>query len=307
MRAGHWREILQRKCLPIRQRFRLKDMKIHFVAGDRIAQRADDFTARFRRREHPQALPDRSRRWDQKNLSLTQADSAPVLELGDGFFCGFDWEHRGICGLAKASDWACRAVRLARTTDRRPQVHQRGGVAATTFFWKKGSGRLMEKFFPGSCGDVFVKIKKPGDDALDIGVQYRNRLVECECRNCRRRVGPDSRQREEEVEVVRNAAAELRENRLGSAMEIPSAGVVSKTFPVFHDILLRCGREGCDIRKSLHPSLKIRLHGGDGRLLEHEFGNQNGIRGWITPPRQDSTVGAKPFLECLVEIGCSIF
>lgn len=64
----------------------------------------------------------------------------------------------------------------------------------------------MEKFLPRSCGDVFVKIKKPSDDALDISVQYRNWLVECESRNCRSRVRPDSRQRTQEVEVARNAA-----------------------------------------------------------------------------------------------------
>lgn len=90
-------------------------------------------------------------------------------------------------------------------------------------------------------------------------------------------------------------------------MEIASAGVVSKTLPVFHNLIFIGDREGCDIGKSLHPSTKIRLHGGDSRLLEHEFGNENGIRQWIRAPRQDTAMSAEPFLEGLIEIVCGIF
>ena len=165
----------------------------------------------------------------------------------------------------------------------------------------------MEEFLPRSGGDVFPKIEEPCDDALNVRVEDGNRLVECESHNGRSRIGPDSRQRAQEVEVAGNATAELRENCLRRAVQVARPGVVSKALPVLHDLLFICDGEGCDIGKSLHPSPKIRLNGGNSRLLEHEFGNQNGIWRWIRPPWQDPPMDAEPFLKRLVEISCSIF
>ena len=166
---------------------------------------------------------------------------------------------------------------------------------------------MIEESFSRSGGDVFLEIKKPGDDALNVGVQNRHRLVECEGHNSRSRVGSDAGKSAQEVEVARNTASKLRDNGLRRAMQVACAGVVAKALPVLHDIHFRRSCEGCDIGKPLHPSLKIRLHGGDRRLLEHELRNQNGIWRWIRPPRQDTAVDAEPFLERLVEIGSSIF
>jgi hypothetical protein len=307
MRARHGGEILRGERFPLWQRLGRDDVEFHLVAGNGVANGAEGFIARNCGRKQPQALPDRAGRLDQKNPAALRAEGAPVLSASDRFFGGLQRERGGIGGLAKPSDGTRGAIRLACAADRCPEIHERGGMMAPAFLWKKGSGGLMEEFLTRSCGDVFPKIEEPCDDALDIRIEDGDRLVESKSCHCRRRVGSNSRQRAQELQVAGDDPAELQHNCLGRAMEISGARVVAEAFPVFHDLLLRRAGEGCHIGKSFHPSLKKRLHCGNGCLLEHEFGNKHRVGRGIRPPRQDAAMGAKPFLERLVEISCGIF
>lgn len=51
------------------------------------------------------------------------------------------------------------------------------------------------------------------------------------------------------------------------------------------------------IGKTFHPARKVGEHGGDLRLLQHDFRNQNRVRIARAPPRQIAAVFGKPSRE----------
>ena len=117
-------------------------------------------------------------------------------------------------------------------------------MVAAAFIWKQRGGGLMKEFLPRSGRDVFPKIEEPCDDALDIRIEDRDRLVESKSSYCRCRVGSNSRQRVQKVEIAWNDPAETRHDSLSRAVEISSARVVTKALPVLHHFLFRRGGEG---------------------------------------------------------------
>ncbi len=307
MWTGHGWKICEWECRPCVEWFRVGKVKVHFVSGDCVGESVDRLKGRLGRWQQPEPLPHRTRGFDQINIAATNADGPPVRYACDGFFRGLLREECGILRLTKTRDRTCGAIRLPGTTDHGPQIHESGGVVASACLREKRGRSLLQKKPPGRAGDIFTEIEKPGNDALDIGIQNRNGSVESEGDNCRGRIGSDPRERTQAREITGNHPSEPGNDRLCCAMQIASPRVVAEPFPVFHDLLLRCRGEGRNIGKFLHPSLKIRLHSGNRCLLKHEFGNENRIGRRIRPPRQNAALGLKPFLERFIEMGCCIF
>ena len=79
-----------------------------------------------------------------------------------------------------------------------------------------------------------------------------------------------------------------------AALEVSRAGVIAEALPRVQDIGRFRARERGEIRKAREPAFVIRQHGRDLRLLEHELGDENGVRIACSPPGQIAPVTAKP-------------
>ena len=60
--------------------------------------------------------------------------------------------------------------------------------------------------------------------------------------------------------------------------EIARARVVAQSLPGVQDVVFRCSRERGEIRESAKPLIIIRSNGRDLGLLEHQLGDENGVR-----------------------------
>ena len=80
----------------------------------------------------------------------------------------------------------------------------------------------------------------------------------------------------------------------GGLLEVTRAGIVTKAFPKFQDVLFVRRGEGGDRRKVFHPTFPVRDHSLDLRLLEHDFRNPDrvGIAG--APPRKIAGIFREP-------------
>jgi hypothetical protein len=67
-------------------------------------------------------------------------------------------------------------------------------------------------------------------------------------------------------------------NRFCCGMEISCASVVSKALPRPKHLVFASPCKRGEIGKPVEPFVIIRDHGGDLRLLEHEFGNEDCVR-----------------------------
>jgi hypothetical protein len=120
-------------------------------------------------------------------------------------------------------------------------------------------------------------------------------LIECDTADGAGGVTADAGQCQHSVEFAREFAVALFHDNLGSALHVADAGVIAKAFPEFMDFFRSGFGQGADVRQSLHPTLPIRQDGFDLGLLEHDFGDPDGI--WIASPTPGEIAGAhrKPF------------
>ena len=57
----------------------------------------------------------------------------------------------------------------------------------------------------------------------------------------------------------------------GAFQQVTGAGVIAKSGPFAHDLGILLRRQRCDRRPTGCEPVEIVLHGGDGRLLQHDF------------------------------------
>ena len=176
-------------------------------------------------------------------------------------------------------------------------------MAATAGSGKKGGGGLFKKIAPGFGCDIFSVIEKTRDDPVDIGIQDRHALIKSKRGDGCCRVWADTGKGTEGWKIGWDIAAKLRRYRLRCSVQVTGARVISEALPEFENIGFGGRRECGDIGKTAHPSLKIRDHGGDGGLLQHELGDQYGVGRGGSAPWEVASVGAEPSAERGVKIG----
>jgi len=167
-----------------------------------------------------------------------------------------------------------------------------GGSVSHQFFCQPPELRVGFLF-----ARIFCNAENPRQYADDIAVKNWRRLVERDAANRAAGVTPDSRQRDHVVKIIREFAIMLFHDLPRGFLQVPDAGVIAKTLPKLVDFV-RTGI-GCSFngREFLHPAFPIRNHGFDLGLLEHDFGNPDGVGIARVPPRQVAGVPGKPIQQ----------
>src|SRR6185369_14606578 len=119
------------------------------------------------------------------------------------------------------------------------------------------------------------KSVQPGDDAGDVGVDYRDALGEGNRGDGRSGVLAEARQGPKlgrarwEVPVLRHLS--------GAGDEVAGAGVIAKSGPLGENVLIAPRGQRIDRRPARDESLEPGNYRGDGGLLEHHFAQPHAI------------------------------
>ncbi len=131
-------------------------------------------------------------------------------------------------------------------------------------------------------------------DARDVPVENRARLVEGDAGDCPGGVSANAGKREDVVKVFREPALVLRDDLLRGSLKIADPRVIAEPFPKFVELAGRRLGGGPNRRQLAHPAFPIRDDGFDLRLLEHDFGNPDGVGVMRAAPGEIAGVGGKP-------------
>src|SRR5678815_4044904 len=77
-------------------------------------------------------------------------------------------------------------------------------------------------------------------------------------------------------------------------MQVTNARIVAETGPCVHDLGFLRGSKSAEVGKSPHPSVIIVDDGGNLCLLQHDFGDEDGVGIHRAAPWQVTCVCAKP-------------
>lgn len=158
-------------------------------------------------------------------------------------------------------------------------------------------GKLPQLVVGGFVARVFADGKKAGEDANDVAVQNRRGLVEGDAANRAGGVAANSGQRENFVVGFRKSPVVHGHYFPGGFVHIAHAGVIAQSFPKLMDLFGSCPGQGLDGWQSLHPALPIGDDGFDLGLLEHDFGNPDGVSVAGATPREIAGILGKPIKE----------
>ena len=148
-------------------------------------------------------------------------------------------------------------------------------------------------------------IKQSRKHARHIAIDDGLRLVEREAGDGSGGVGADAGQGFDFLGIVGENAAEFVRDDEREFLQIFCAAIVAEPLPCLQHLRLAGGGERLEIGEALHPSRVVAAleHGGDLRLLEHDFGDENRIRIGGAAPRVVASVCPKPAGELFGKCG----
>ena len=136
--------------------------------------------------------------------------------------------------------------------------------------------------------------EKASQEAHDIAIENRARLMEGDAGNRAGGVAADAGKREDVIEVLGKPAVVLRDDLLRGSLKIADPLVIAESFPELVQFGFGRAGESLDRRECLHPASPVRQDGFDLRLLEHDLGNPDGVGVTRAAPGEIAGVGGKP-------------
>ena len=136
--------------------------------------------------------------------------------------------------------------------------------------------------------------EKARQDADDIAVQNRRGLVEGDAANRAGGIAADAGQRQNLLELFRKLPTVFFHDDLRGFLQIADAGVIAETFPELVDLGRRRFGRHLNRRQFAQPAVpewNDRFH---LRLLQHDFGDPDGVRIARAAPRQVARVRGEP-------------
>lgn len=203
----------------------------------------------------------------------------------------------GCAPGARVGERAALAVRRTGRANERAEVHKGEVVVAGFCGRDEGTCGAFEWASGGVAGERCAEAVS-ADDAGDVSVEQGHCLVMDEAAECGFGVGSYAGERSELGWVRWKGAAVVLDDDPGSGMECEGAAVVPESAPGCDDVGRGSGGKGMEGGPALEPGVV----GGDDalylRLLEHDFGDEDGVG--VTgeaPGEVMAAVGAVPRVE----------
>jgi len=181
------------------------------------------------------------------------------------------------------------------------EFHQRGVVLAGALSRKKAGGVRPELFASRARVDRSLKVENPGEDTSDVRFDDRHRLIEGERGHSIRGVTSDAGKITDRFRRPRKARAVFFNDRNGGHSQISGSRRIAEALPGVENVGFRGSGEGGNVRKATEPFLVIWNDRGDLSLLQHEFGDEDGVGIGSSAPRKIATVFSIPGKESAAE------
>ena len=235
--------------------------------------------------------------------NATVVENEPIV-FNDSFSLRARAPDRQGSGLGRATKSfyrTDRTLRFARQTNERAKIDKCGieiGGAAC----RHELGNATPEELPAAGGiDCDPHIKEARENTRGVRFDYGNGLVEGEARDRVGGVFSDPGGLPHHSDVVREFSIMSILHEPGGGVQVAGASVVAKSLPGVKDVVLRSQRERGEVREAPEPGVIIRAHGSDCCLLQHELGDEDGVRVAGVAPRQVESVTAIPGEETATE------
>ena len=174
-----------------------------------------------------------------------------------------------------------------------------GGVRGR-FLGRGQGGRLANERFsesPECCAGflltrIFGDAEEAGEHADHISVENRRRLIESDAEHGAGRVAANAGQGDKIIVFFRKTSAVPIHDHSRGPLQIIGACVIAESFPELQHFFSSSARQRLHRRQFAHPASPVGNDRLDLRLLEHDFGNPDGVGVSRAAPRQ--TAGALP-------------
>ena len=124
---------------------------------------------------------------------------------------------------------------------------------------------------------IFCDAEEPGEDADYIAVENGCGLIESDAANGASGVASDAGQFKDLLEARGEGAPVFFHDKEGGFLHVSDAGVIAEALPELVDFLRGRFSERLNIGKLVHPTFPVGDDGFDLGLLEHDFGDPNGV------------------------------
>ena len=162
----------------------------------------------------------------------------------------------------------------------------------------------MEFFLGGGKTYIVRQGEESGKDANDIAIEHSERNAECERCDGGGGIRAEAGKCGQLSGIRGKASLVVTHEELCRLLDLAGTGIVAETFPEFEDVLQRRSGEGGGIGETRKKAKKVGDDGVDARLLEHDFGNPDGVgRAGFCAPWQVAGVLREPWQQTFSDGG----
>src|SRR5262249_14231693 len=145
-----------------------------------------------------------------------------------------------------------------------------------------------------------IDLEDPGQNAANVRIDHGHWLLVGEARDRRGSVAPDALERPQAGDVSGQRATVLGYHLTGDLVQPHGAQVVAKALPGTDGFRPRRAGQVAESRKAFEPGVPFGNDAIDLRLLEHDLGDENGVRVARAAPGQVARVLAIPRHQALL-------
>lgn len=228
------------------------------------------------------------------------------LVAGEGFFCDFFWVVGGVfgfIGFAECTDGALGAFGALWGAEGGAEFHHGVGVDARVLVAGELGGVLCDGRF--GLGQGGGDGEEAGDDPFHVAIYHRGGLVVGGGHDDGSGIGADAGEGEQAAVGGGESSVKLLTDVLGALVQQMRAAVIAQALPVVEDGCEWGVGQRVDGGKGLHEALVVGDDSGDGGLLEHDFGQPDGVGVlggiWDFAPGHGAVVLVIPMVEMMLE------
>lgn len=259
----------------------------------RNMNRAGAVRAYLERRQGPHTAPAFSRLFEKDAILLNRegVSFGELLERKPRLFARKNFR---IGRPAKTFHGTNSACRFARQTDERAKIDQ-GGIETGGVAFGNEMRRVIPKFFAASAEiDFLGNIEEAGNQPARVRFDNGDGSIESESGDGVGGIAADTGKFTNGIDVAGKDSTMSILHDFGGGMEMARAIVIAEALPGVKDCVFGGMSEGGDIREQSEPFIIIGNDGRDLGLLEHDFGDEDGV--WIAgaAPGEIAAVVAVP-------------